>query len=300
MAALMQGRSLSEIPIGSAMSRAIDGCSPSDDVEKAAELMRVRQVRRVPGLDAEGRVLGVLSLTPTVARTLFDIPQPTAGSSDRVERGDAENARIDGIRVGGRRIVDDRRRLTWLMRKRRVAAGGLFRRRILVRNLTRARIARTRIGGRAGRRTARLPWAWIRRLARIRQLGLRSGRFARLRWPSWERLGGTQGGSFDGGHTVSNLGTVKDRRHGQKGPARRRQFAYQFTIAQFREAATCSAARPPWASCWRGGPTRRVPKPDRDCDDRNNARARSEGESRGRWAFSACEAARSRAARRLT
>jgi len=78
MAALMQGRSLSEIPIGSAMSRAIDGCSPSDDVEKATELMRVRRVRRVPVLDAEGRVLGVLSLPPTVARTLFDISQPTA------------------------------------------------------------------------------------------------------------------------------------------------------------------------------------------------------------------------------
>jgi CBS domain-containing protein len=94
MAALMQGRSLSEIPIGSAMSRAIYGCAPSDDVDKAAELMRARQVRRVPVLDAEGHVLGVLSLgdfaralsssatngvtTPTVARTLFDISQPTA------------------------------------------------------------------------------------------------------------------------------------------------------------------------------------------------------------------------------
>jgi CBS domain-containing protein len=94
MAALMQGKSLSEISIGSSMSRAIYACSPSDDVEKAAELMRVRQVRRVPVLDAQGQVVGVLSLgdfaralastrtngvtTPTVARTLFDISQPAA------------------------------------------------------------------------------------------------------------------------------------------------------------------------------------------------------------------------------
>lgn len=94
MAALMQGRSLSEISVGSAMSRAIYGCSPNDDIEKAAELMRMRQIRRIPVLDAQGQVLGVLSLgdmaralsnsanngvtTPTVARTLFDISQPAA------------------------------------------------------------------------------------------------------------------------------------------------------------------------------------------------------------------------------
>jgi len=94
MAALMQGKSLSEISVGSAMSRAIYGCSPNDDIEKAAELMRVRQIRRVPVLDEQGHVLGVLSLgdfaralsrsasngvsSPTVARTLFDISQPGA------------------------------------------------------------------------------------------------------------------------------------------------------------------------------------------------------------------------------
>jgi CBS domain-containing protein len=94
MAALMQGKSLSEISVGSAMSRAIYGCLPNDDIEKAAELMRARQVRRVPVLDEQGRVLGVLSLgdfaralsrsatngvsSPTVARTLFDISQPAA------------------------------------------------------------------------------------------------------------------------------------------------------------------------------------------------------------------------------
>jgi CBS domain-containing protein len=94
MAALMQGKSLSEISVGSAMSRAIYGCAHHDDIETAAELMRARQVRRVPVLDEQGRVLGVLSLgdfaralsnssnkgvtTPTVARTLFDISQPSA------------------------------------------------------------------------------------------------------------------------------------------------------------------------------------------------------------------------------
>jgi CBS domain-containing protein len=94
MAALMTGKSLSEIRISTAMSRAIYACSPNDDVEKAAELMRVRQVRRVPVIDPEGQVVGVVSLgdlaralsttatngvtTPTVARTLYDISQPTA------------------------------------------------------------------------------------------------------------------------------------------------------------------------------------------------------------------------------
>jgi CBS domain-containing protein len=94
MAALMEGKSLSEIRIANAMSRAIYACSPDDDVEKAAELMRVRQVRRIPVIDPQGQVVGVVSLgdlaralsgraadgvsTPTVARTLYDISQPTA------------------------------------------------------------------------------------------------------------------------------------------------------------------------------------------------------------------------------
>ena len=94
MAALMQGKSLSEISVGSVMSRAIHGCAPNDDVEKAAELMRARQIRRVPVVDAEGHVVGVVSLsdfaralsrsagngvtTPIVARTLYDISQRSA------------------------------------------------------------------------------------------------------------------------------------------------------------------------------------------------------------------------------
>lgn len=92
MAALTQGKSLSEMAVESAMSRAVYGCAPDDDVEKAAGLMRLRQVRRVPVLDADRRLIGVISLsdfaralsanasngvtTPTVARTLFDISQP--------------------------------------------------------------------------------------------------------------------------------------------------------------------------------------------------------------------------------
>ena len=87
-----QGKCLSEMTVESAMSRAVYGCSPDDDVEKAAGLMRLRQVRRVPVLDGDRRLLGVISLsdfaralavnasngvtTPTVARTLFDISQP--------------------------------------------------------------------------------------------------------------------------------------------------------------------------------------------------------------------------------
>src|SRR5687767_7033504 len=94
MAALMTGKSLSEIRISTTMSRAIYACSPNDDVEKTAELMRVRQVRRVPMIDPQKQVVDVVSLgdlaralsttatngvtTPTVARTLYDISQPTA------------------------------------------------------------------------------------------------------------------------------------------------------------------------------------------------------------------------------
>jgi CBS domain-containing protein len=94
MAAFTQGKRLEEIPIASAMSRQILAASPSDDLERAADLMSRRQVRRIPVVDGQKHVVGVLSLgdlaravsdrrtdsipVPTVARTLSQISQPMA------------------------------------------------------------------------------------------------------------------------------------------------------------------------------------------------------------------------------
>jgi CBS domain-containing protein len=63
MAAFTQGRSLADIRVSSAMSRSLWSCRADDDVKDAEKAMRTRQVRRLPVVDAEGRLVGILSLS---------------------------------------------------------------------------------------------------------------------------------------------------------------------------------------------------------------------------------------------
>lgn len=62
MAALTQGRPLGEIHVSSAMSRRLWSCRPQDDVKEAEKVMRAHQVRRLPVVDPEGKLVGVLSI----------------------------------------------------------------------------------------------------------------------------------------------------------------------------------------------------------------------------------------------
>jgi CBS domain-containing protein len=94
MAAFTQGRRLDEIPVASAMCTQVLTASPDDDVERVAALMSKRQVRRIPIVDEQNQVIGVLSLgdlaraitdrkanaiaVPTLAKTLSEISQPLA------------------------------------------------------------------------------------------------------------------------------------------------------------------------------------------------------------------------------
>src|SRR5688572_10536897 len=61
MAALHTGKALRDIRVQDVMARDLCACAPSDSVEKAEELMRSAQVRRLPVLD-DGRLVGILSL----------------------------------------------------------------------------------------------------------------------------------------------------------------------------------------------------------------------------------------------
>jgi CBS domain-containing protein len=63
MAAFTQGRPLSEIRVSSAMSRNLWTCRPDDDVAEAEAVMRANKVRRLPVVDAEGKLAGILSLS---------------------------------------------------------------------------------------------------------------------------------------------------------------------------------------------------------------------------------------------
>lgn len=62
MAAYTQGKPLGAIPVSTAMSKSIHTCAPTDTVAAAEKLMAARQVRRLPVVDKDGRVVGLLSL----------------------------------------------------------------------------------------------------------------------------------------------------------------------------------------------------------------------------------------------
>lgn len=62
MAAFLNGRPLHELRVGAVMSKDIATCKPTDDLQDAQALMRVKRVRRLPVVDAEDRVVGILSL----------------------------------------------------------------------------------------------------------------------------------------------------------------------------------------------------------------------------------------------
>jgi CBS domain-containing protein len=62
MAAYTQGAPLERIPVAVAMSKKVFSCRPGDTVGEAETIMRVNRVRRLPVLDGDGRVAGVLSL----------------------------------------------------------------------------------------------------------------------------------------------------------------------------------------------------------------------------------------------
>ncbi|HEU5179763.1 MAG TPA: CBS domain-containing protein [Candidatus Polarisedimenticolia bacterium] len=62
MAAYTQGRPLESIPVSSAMSSQLFAVRATDAVEVAEREMGEKQVRRLPVLDTDGRVLGILSV----------------------------------------------------------------------------------------------------------------------------------------------------------------------------------------------------------------------------------------------
>jgi len=72
----------SEVAVGEVMSRDVVTCTPEDDAEEALEAMRRRQVRRLPVVDAHGRLAGILSVADVLRRTR------KGGGRRRVKRGE--------------------------------------------------------------------------------------------------------------------------------------------------------------------------------------------------------------------
>lgn len=62
MAAYTQGRALHEATVWSAMSKHVVTCDLDESIATAEALMRGQQIRRLPVVDREGRIAGILSL----------------------------------------------------------------------------------------------------------------------------------------------------------------------------------------------------------------------------------------------
>lgn len=62
MAAYTQGKTLAEIPVSSVMARDVLCCTPGDAIASVEKRMRDAQIRRLPVVDAERHLIGMISL----------------------------------------------------------------------------------------------------------------------------------------------------------------------------------------------------------------------------------------------
>lgn len=80
MAAYTKGRKLEEIRVQDVMSKNVTSCKASDSLEQVEELMRRQKVRRIPVLDADKRLVGLVSLND-IARSARSEPAASRDAS---------------------------------------------------------------------------------------------------------------------------------------------------------------------------------------------------------------------------
>ena len=87
MNVVAEGRDPRSVTIEACMTTTVVTCSPNDSVEKATELMKENQIRRIPVVDEQGRIQGVVSMADLIHRgdikakaahdTLKEVSAPT-------------------------------------------------------------------------------------------------------------------------------------------------------------------------------------------------------------------------------
>jgi CBS domain-containing protein len=63
-----EGRDPRTTQVHECMTAVVVSCSPQDSVEKATELMRENQIRRIPVVDEQRRLVGIVSMADIVGR----------------------------------------------------------------------------------------------------------------------------------------------------------------------------------------------------------------------------------------
>jgi CBS domain-containing protein len=87
MASLFQGQPLRAVHVSACMARQPHACAPSDSIERVIRVMADHQVRRVPVVDDDGSVRGILSVSDLLRRamTLVDAEERTRLTTVLVE-----------------------------------------------------------------------------------------------------------------------------------------------------------------------------------------------------------------------
>lgn len=70
MAAALRHRSLDALDVYGTMSKTLWSCAPGDALEDAERTMSDHQVRRLPVIDAEGKLVGILSINDVLRAAL--------------------------------------------------------------------------------------------------------------------------------------------------------------------------------------------------------------------------------------
>lgn len=82
MAAYTQGRSLSEIKVGSAMARDVCSCRATDSLGTAVKILEQNQLHRLPILDRNDHLVGLLSLADVAREAAREHARGTKQVSD--------------------------------------------------------------------------------------------------------------------------------------------------------------------------------------------------------------------------
>lgn len=73
MSAFLQGQPIDHISVSTAMSREVFSCTPEHSIVDAEQMMRSHQVRRLPVLDLEGKLTGIISLNDLVREAEYEV-----------------------------------------------------------------------------------------------------------------------------------------------------------------------------------------------------------------------------------
>jgi CBS domain-containing protein len=96
-----EGRDPNSVSVEACMTTVVVTCSPNDSIEKITELMKQNQIRRVPVVDDQGRLQGIVSMADLVGRGEIKVTE----AHDTLKQVSAPAAEPSKPRAKSRRVA---------------------------------------------------------------------------------------------------------------------------------------------------------------------------------------------------